>query len=159
MPLPIQSSSKSRRSLHAPGMRITMPGRKENATEKRKHMTLDHDDQDEELTWLSLPRVTRSQIKRSHNLSKSILKTMFQQLANMKRQCFDKLQFLKQFYNTYCKQILKQFLLLICIISGKSGFQFAYVAESFLFVTLSLHLQDVNIFCASKCNCRLKVDS
>ena len=103
-------------------------------------MTLDHDDQDEELTWHSLPRVTRSQ---------------------MKRQCFDKLQFLKQFYNAYCKHIYlsNSHQLLICIISGKSCFQFAFVAESFLFVTLSLHLQDVNIFDASKCNCRLKVDS
>ena len=53
-------------------MRITMPGRKENAIEKRTQMTLDHDDQDEELTWHSLPRVTRSQMKRSHNLSESI---------------------------------------------------------------------------------------
>ena len=35
-------------------------------------MTLDHDDQDEELTWHSLPRVTRSHMKRSHNLSQSI---------------------------------------------------------------------------------------
>ena len=35
-------------------------------------MTLDHDDQDEELTWHSLTRVTRSQMKRSHNLSQSI---------------------------------------------------------------------------------------
>ena len=65
---------------------------KENAIEKRTQMTLDHDDQDKELTWHSLPRVTRSQ---------------------MKRQCFDKLQFLKQFYNIYCKRILKQFLLAI----------------------------------------------
>ena len=35
-------------------------------------MTLDPDDQDEELIWHSLPRVTRSQMKRSHNLSQSI---------------------------------------------------------------------------------------
>ena len=45
---------------------------KESAIEKKTQMTLYHDDQDEELTWHSLPRVTRSQIKRSHNLSKSI---------------------------------------------------------------------------------------
>ena len=70
--IPIQSSSKSRRSQEAPGMRITTPGRKENAIVKRTQMTLDHDDQDEELTWHSLPRVTRSQMKRSHNLSESI---------------------------------------------------------------------------------------
>ena len=69
---PIQSSSKSRRSQQAPGMIITMPGRKGNAIEKRTQMTLDHDDQDEELTWHSLPRVTRSHMKRSHNLSQSI---------------------------------------------------------------------------------------
>ena len=37
----------------------------------------------------------------------------FKICASMKRQCFDKLQFLKQFYNTYCKHILKQFLLAI----------------------------------------------
>ena len=67
--IPIQSSSKPRRVQQAPGMRITTPGRKENA---RTQMTLDHDDQDEELTWHSLPRVTRSQMKRSHNLSQSI---------------------------------------------------------------------------------------
>ena len=36
-----------------------MPGRKENAIEKRTQMTLYHDDQDEELTWHSPPRETR----------------------------------------------------------------------------------------------------
>ena len=54
------------------GMRITTPGRKENAIKKRTQMILDHDDQDEELTWHSLPSVTRSKMKRSHNLSESI---------------------------------------------------------------------------------------
>ena len=70
--IPIQSSSKARRGQEAPGMRITTPGRKENAIKKRTQMILDHDDQDEELTWHSLPSVTRSKMKRSHNLSESI---------------------------------------------------------------------------------------
>ena len=45
---------------------------KEPPTQKRTQMILDHDDQDEELTWHSLPSVTRSKMKRSHNLSESI---------------------------------------------------------------------------------------
>ena len=65
--IPIQSRLKARRSQQAQGMRITTPGRKENAIEKWTRITLDHDDQDKELTWHSLPRVTRSQMKRSHN--------------------------------------------------------------------------------------------
>ena len=35
-------------------------------------MILDHDDEDEELIWHFLPRVMRSQMKRSHDLSESI---------------------------------------------------------------------------------------
>ena len=108
-------------------MRITMPERKENAIEKRTQMTLDHDNQDEVLTRHSLPRVTRSQAKRPHNLCK-----IFLQLASMNRQCFDKLLVLKQFYNTYCKHKLKTFLFIWFALSvGKVVFSLHFLQSHF----------------------------
>ena len=101
-------------------MSITMPGRKENAIQKRTQMMLDHDDYDNVLIncWF---------------LNKSLT-----HIANI--------------------YLNNSYYLFICIMSGKSCFQLAFVAESFLFVTLNLQMLDVKIFEASKCNCRLKVD-
>ena len=49
--------------------------------------------------------------------------------------------------------------ILICWISGKNCFQVAFVAGSFMFVTQSQQLLDVNGFDAFKCICWMQSDS
>ena len=69
--IPVQSTAKARRRFQNPGRGTATYGRKEKVVEKRSQMVID-DENDEELTWHSLPtRVTQSQIKtkKPHKLS------------------------------------------------------------------------------------------
>ena len=71
--IPVQSTAKARRRFRNPGRGTATYGRKEKVVEKRSQMVID-DENDEELTWHSLPTGTRSQIKtkKPHKLSDSI---------------------------------------------------------------------------------------
>ena len=71
--IPVQSTAKARRRFQNPGRGTATYGRKEKVVEKRSQMVID-DENDEELTWHSLPTGTRSQIKtkKPHKLSDSI---------------------------------------------------------------------------------------
>ena len=56
--IPVQSTAKARRRFQNPGRGTATYGRKENAVVKRSQMVIDEDN-DEEMTWHSLPtRVT-----------------------------------------------------------------------------------------------------
>ena len=75
--IPVQSTAKARRRFQNPGRGTATYGRKEKVVEKRSQMVID-DENDEELTWHSLPTGTRSQskTKKPHNLSESIQKNV-----------------------------------------------------------------------------------
>ena len=75
--IPVQSTAKARRKFQNPGRGTVTYGWKEKVVEKRSQMVID-DENDEELTWHSLPTGTRSQIKnkKPHKLSESIHKNV-----------------------------------------------------------------------------------